>query len=388
VKQTNAAPTFLARLGAPCCAPIWTGKTSIIVQDREGIMKSEYEGNGCGLRTAGPTRRSILNGLVITAAVPFLSRAAGVTSIAAAQAAPPISVTLLGTGTPQPRPDRFGPSILVEAGGKRLVFDAGRGLTIRLFQLGIPLGTIESLFITHFHSDHLNGLPDYFLTSYLRTPYAVRNKEMRLAGPTGIKRISEAMRDMYADDINIRMADEKVPEAATKIITHEFAEDGVVFDEGGVKVTAFKVLHGELIKPSFGYRVDHAGKSVVMSGDTKFDENLIKHSMNVDLLLHEVCMLPAALNGVPAFQNIMNHHTSPEECGTVFTRTKAKVAAYTHIVQPGSKENPPVSEQMIVEATRKTYAGPLIVGEDLMRFVIADDVKMTKWDPQRRGYPT
>ena len=66
----------------------------------------------------------------------------------------------------------------------RRVASAGTGLTIRLFQLGIPLGTIESLFITHFHSDHLNGLPDYFLTSYLRTPYAVRNKEMRLAGPS------------------------------------------------------------------------------------------------------------------------------------------------------------------------------------------------------------
>ena len=351
-------------------------------------MKSEFERNNFSLGTAGRTRRSVLNGLAATAAVPALSRAAGVTSMAAAQAAPPISVTLLGTGTPQPRPDRFGPSILVEAGGTRLVFDAGRGLTIRLFQLGIPLGTIESLFITHFHSDHLNGLPDYFLTSYLRTPYAVRNKEMRLAGPTGIKRIAETMRDMYADDINIRMADEKVPEAATKIITHEFTEDGVVFDERGVKVSAFKVLHGELIKPSFGYRVDHDGKSVVMSGDTKFDENLIKYSMNVDLLLHEVCMLPPALNGVPAFQNIMNHHTSPEECGTVFTRTKAKVAAYTHIVQPGSKENPPVTEQMIVDATRKTYPGPLIVGEDLMRFVIADDVTMMKWDSRRRGYPT
>lgn len=147
---------------------------------------------------------------------------------------------------------------------------------------------------------------------------------MRLVGPNGIKRIAEAMRDMYADDINIRKADENVPEAATKIITREFDDDGVVFDEGGVKVTAFRVLHGELIKPSFGYRIDHAGKSVVLSGDTKFDENLIKHSMNVDLLLHEVCMLPAALNDVPAFQNIMNHHTSPEECGIVFTRTKAR----------------------------------------------------------------
>src|SRR4051812_11490531 len=118
-------------------------------------MTAEPERNGCGFLAAGTTRRSILTGLAATAAVPALSRAPGLTSKATAQSALPITVTLLGTGTPQPRPDRFGPSTLVEAGGKRLVFDAGRGLTIRLFQLGIPLGTIESLFITHFHSDHL-----------------------------------------------------------------------------------------------------------------------------------------------------------------------------------------------------------------------------------------
>ena len=146
-----------------------------------------------GFRAAGRTRRAVLNGLAATAAVPALSRAPGLTSKAAAQSAPPIYRDVAGTGTPQPRPDRFGPSIGRVASGLCLM--RGRGLTIRLFQLGIPLGTIESLFITHFHSDHLNGLPDYFLTSYLRTPYAVRNKEMRLAGPAGIKRIAEAMRD-------------------------------------------------------------------------------------------------------------------------------------------------------------------------------------------------
>jgi hypothetical protein len=84
-----------------------------------GIMKAEFERNGCGFRAVRATRRAILNGLAATAAVPALSRAPELTSKAAAQSASPITVTLLGTGTPQPRPDRFGPSILVEAGGKR-----------------------------------------------------------------------------------------------------------------------------------------------------------------------------------------------------------------------------------------------------------------------------
>jgi ribonuclease Z len=69
-------------------------------------------------------------------------------------------VTLLGTGTPIPRPDRFGPSTLIEAGGQRLLIDAGRGATIRLFQLGVPIGTIDALLMTHYHSDHTNGIPD------------------------------------------------------------------------------------------------------------------------------------------------------------------------------------------------------------------------------------
>ena len=338
-----------------------------------------------------PTRRALMGGAASVALAGSFAAPLGLISTAGAQPAPKsdaITVTLLGTGTPNPRPDRFGPSTLVEAGGKRLLFDAGRGLTIRLFQLKIPHGNVDAMFLTYFHSDHLNGLPDFYLTSLLRTPYAQRNTPMRLIGPTGTARIAEGIRNAFADDLRIRMADENVPEAATRFDAKEFSADGVVYDEDGVKVTAFAVLHGDLIKPSYGYRIDYAGRSVLLSGDTKFDENLIKHGTGVDLLVHEVCMLPDALNDVPIFKAIMNHHTSPEECGIVFSRTKAKLAAYTHLVQPGTAKYPPVSDQAIVDATRKTYQGPLVVGLDLTRFVVAGEIRTLRWDLQLRGYPT
>jgi ribonuclease Z len=351
---------------------------------------TDHSDRGDSHATFTLTRRGLMVGAAWAAAGPLAGRI-GLVSDALAQPAPKsnaITVTLLGTGTPNPRPTRFGPSTLVEAGGKRLVIDAGRGMPTRLFQLKIPLREIDGVFITHFHSDHLNGLPDFFLTSYIPTPYARRRTPMKLYGPTGTARIAEAMRSMYADDARIRMADEHVPEAATEVETKEFSQDGVIFDEDGVKVTAFKVHHGDLIKPSYGYRVDYAGRSVLLSGDTTFNENLIKHGTGVDLLLHEVCVVPDALKDKSPFKEILNHHTSPEECGVVFTRTKPKLAGYTHIVQVGNKEHPPLNDDAIVQATRKTYQGPLALGVDLMRFVIADDVRVLKWDAQRKGYPT
>lgn len=98
-------------------------------------------------------------------------------------------------------------------------------------------------------------------------------------------------------------------------------------------------------------------------------------------------MLPDGLKSNPIFMAIMNHHTSPEECGVVFTRTGAKLAAYTHLVQPGTAGAPPVSDEAIVAATRKTYQGPLTVGQDLMRFVVGSEIKVMTWDAQRGGYP-
>src|SRR5262245_54489384 len=89
-------------------------------------------------------------------------------------------VTLLGTGTPIPRPDRFGPSTLVEAGEQRLLIDAGRGATIRLYQLGVPIGSLDALLLTHYHSDHTNGIPDVWLTGWLKSVYARRSTPFRV----------------------------------------------------------------------------------------------------------------------------------------------------------------------------------------------------------------
>src|SRR5262245_50192869 len=100
-------------------------------------------------------------------------------------------VTLLGTGTPIPRPDRFGPSLLVEAGEQKLLIDAGRGATMRLYQLGVQIGRIDALLLTHYHSDHTVGIPDVWLIGWLNSHYARRTKPLRVIGPTGAKRLME-----------------------------------------------------------------------------------------------------------------------------------------------------------------------------------------------------
>ena len=107
---------------------------------------------------------------------------------ALAQSADDFTVTLLGTGSPIPAPDRFGPSNLVEVGGQRLVFDLGRGCSIRLWQKQIPLGSIDAHFLTHLHSDHVNGLSDLWLSGWIQTAFGGRKKPFTIYGPPGTER--------------------------------------------------------------------------------------------------------------------------------------------------------------------------------------------------------
>lgn len=287
-----------------------------------------------------------------------------------AAAADDFRVTLLGTGSPLPSVKRFGPAVLVQAGKHTLLFDSGRGSAQRLVQAGVRLGAVEALFITHLHSDHIVGIPDLWLTGWLPLPVASRKGAFRVYGPAGTKAMIESLEKAYDWDIRTRIADQKLSRDDVAVAVTEFAE-GVVYDSDGVRVTAFEVNHGDLIKPAFGFRIDYDGRSAVLSGDTRFNENLIRHATGTDLLIHQVAAAQEALlRQSKPVQIILAHHTKPEEAGVVFTRAHPKLAAFYHFSLQGAPGFPAPTEKDVVEMTRKTYSGPLVVGEDLMAFTI------------------
>jgi ribonuclease Z len=281
---------------------------------------------------------------------------------------PAIEVTLLGTGNPRPVIERFGPSILVEAGKQKFIFDCGRGCTQRLYQAKVPFSEITALFLTHLHSDHIVGVPDLWLTGWIMG----RKTPLRVWGPTGTQQMMKHLEEAYAFDIHIRRdVDEQLPPAGV-VVEAKDIEQQVVYDNGGVKITAFLVDHG-LVKPALGYRLDYAGHSVVLSGDTRYSENLIKFAQGADLLVHEVLAANAYRSLHTALsprqmQRVMEHHTKTEEAGMVFGKVKPKLAVYSHIVPPDATD--------LIADTRKTYSGLVEVGEDLMSIEIGEKVEV------------
>jgi ribonuclease Z len=279
-----------------------------------------------------------------------------------------LKVTLLGTGYPRPVMERFGPSILVEAGKEKLLFDCGRGATQRLYQLQVPFREVTALFLTHLHSDHIVGIPDFYLTGWIFG----RSTPLRVWGPEGTAEMMSHLQQAYQFDIHIRRdVDEKLSAQGVVVVSKDI-EQGVVYQNGDLKVTAFTVDHAP-VKPALGYRVDFAGHSVVLSGDTRYSENLIRFSQGTDVLIHEVLDAEAYRASDHTYnpeqkQKVIDHHTTPEQAGSIFSQVKPKLAVYSHVV--------PFDAQEVAAHTRKTYSGPLEVGEDLMSIDVGDKVEV------------
>jgi ribonuclease Z len=276
-------------------------------------------------------------------------------------------VVLLGTGVgPRVNLQQFGASTLIEAGGVRLLFDCGRGSTLRLNELGVPLGSITRLFLTHLHSDHVIQIPDLMLTGWVG---GGRSTPIEVWGPEGTRDMMEHLLQAFAFDIHMRRdVDEKAPGSGIKVTSHEIKQ-GIVFDQQGVKVTAFLVDHSP-IAPAFGYRVDYRGHSVVLSGDTRVSDNLVQFARGVDVLVHEVLDADSVRAWFPtnpkAAEAILAKHTTPEQAGDVFARVRPRLAVYSHA---------PNTENVIAQ-TRKTYAGPLEGAEDLLTVEIGDTIEV------------
>ena len=302
----------------------------------------------------------------------------GAGGVAMAQPLGPNSfkVTLLGTGSPAPVLNRFGPGVLVQAGGKNLLFDCGRGTSQRILQSGLKLGQVDAVFLTHLHSDHIVGLPDLWLTGWLEAAYAQRKGPLVVYGPAGTQALMTGLRSAFDWDIRARIADQHLSPISIQSAVTEI-KPGVIYDQQGLKVTAIEVDHGELLQPAFGYRIDFDGRSVTLSGDTRFSENLIQQAQGTDLLIHQVAAAHPDLLKQPAFQVIMAHHTSPQEAGVVFSRVKPRMAVFYHFVLLGTPAIAAVTEQEVLALARTTYDGPMLIGEDRMAFELqSSEVKL------------
>ena len=267
-------------------------------------------------------------------------------------------VLLLGTGYPRPDPEHAGPSTMVIAGDAWFVVDAGRGATMRIAATELKYANLRGVFLTHLHSDHTAGLPDLFNTSW---QFGRKKVPLELYGPRGTKKLANAMLDFFEEDIHLRRdVLERHPAAGATIRSH-IVREGVVFDDGNVKVTAFAVDHRP-VEHAFGYRFESGGRTVVLSGDTRPTENLVRYAKGADVLVLEA-YLPEHFLRVDTPEvaaRLMRYHTSAEEAGELAQRAGVKKLVLTHLIPAGS-------DDVFRERAGRAFKGEIVAGRDLLR---------------------
>jgi ribonuclease Z len=334
-------------------------------------------------RLRAPDRRSFLVRWLAAAwgaglMQPGIAQSGVVASPAASPAASPpakppqaaMRVTLLGTGGPELSPQRRqGAATLVEARGQFLLFDAGRGVLQRLYDSGAPINQVETIFLTHLHSDHIVGLPELWITPWF---LFARKGPIQVFGPVGTAEMLAGMRGFLASDLRQRPSPFN-PAADLVCEPHEFAGAQVIYNSGGVTVSSVPVDHKEG-NPAFGFVVEHAGAKLVLSGDCTLSEALIAAGKGADVVIHNVfAPSPALLARDPNKRQVAQKLSSPEQAAQVFLRTGTRHGVYSHVILLDS------TEADVVARTRAAgYAGPLTVGEDLMTIHIGDRVEIVR----------
>jgi ribonuclease Z len=292
-----------------------------------------------------------------------------------------INVVLCGSGSPLPDPTRAGPCSAVIIDGKMFIVDIGGGAVRNLGLMGLNPGVIEALLLTHFHSDHIDGMGELMMQ---RWAGGGRDAPLPVIAPEGVTAIVDGLNAAYAADAQYRIAHHG---AATILPTGTGGEarpfsipDGqeemVVYEQDGIKITAFPVNH-KPIAPAVGYRFDYKGRSVVFSGDTIKLPSIAKACNGCDLLIHEALNAEMVRTMEKAFAkagrkrlakimaDIQNYHTTPVEAAETAKAGKAKMLVLSHIVPALPLD---YLEAYYMKGVDAAFDGPAVLGKDGMLF--------------------
>ncbi len=340
-------------------------------------MKARAWGLGLlALLIAGGVGVNLFRGEIATGLVARTAQSAMSTSLRE-ELPDGLHVVFCGTGSPLPDRTRAGPCLAVIAGMHTFVFDAGDGSSETLSLMGVQQNEIEALYLTHLHSDHFDGLDTVALQHWV---LGSSHEQLNIVGPPGTARVVAGLNEAYAIDQGYRTAHhgpEIMPPSGAGMRATEFAvplndgEEIELRNQDGVRVVAFRVDHAPT--EAVGYRVEYAGRSVVISGDTVRSASLTQAAHGADLLVHEAIsprldaiMHQAALdsgrqNVGAIFHDILDYHTSPEDAGRVAQEAGVGALVITHFLP----QTPiPGLASTFVRDAKTTYDGPVFAARD------------------------
>jgi ribonuclease BN (tRNA processing enzyme) len=284
---------------------------------------------------------------------PFLILAA-----AAGLLYPQTELVLLGTGNPNPEPDRSGPALALLVDGYAYLVDAGPGVVRRAAAARIGMDRLSRVFLTHLHSDHTLGLPDLIYTPAVTG----RTVPIQIYGPPGTRRMARHLEQAYQDDIRIRLhgLEPSVP-AAYKIEARD-VRPGLVYKDERVTVTALAVPHGTW-KHAYAYIFQTKDAKVVVSGDTTYSPALEQAAAGAALLVHEVYAEKGWQARTPDWRKYhAAFHTSAPDLGKLAAKAKPGKLILYHQLPMGQ------TPQQILDEIRQHFTGTVVYGNDLDRF--------------------
>ncbi|MGB6057646.1 MAG: ribonuclease Z [Microthrixaceae bacterium] len=270
-----------------------------------------------------------------------------------------MDVTLLGTGSPIPDPDRAGPATLVRADGQSLLIDAGRGVLMRLAAAGAGANTLTALLLTHLHSDHLSDLSDVITTRWVMS---MEPAPLPIIGPPGTIQVVEAIMESLRSDIGYRMSHHADLNWEPQLEITEVS-DGTAGEFGNVKISAAPTDHRP-VEPSIAFRMESAEGTVVVAGDTVPCATLDDLCRGADVLVH-TALRADILSTVPIqrLQDILDYHSSVEQCAQTAEKAGVKTLMLTHYVPaplPGTEDD-------WRKLAAEHFGGRVEVGSDLLR---------------------